>query len=150
MQELKFKDLSVLYQNLLNQAAASREFSYSPYSNFKVGAALLTFDEKIITGANMESVSFGATICAERAALARANSQGERKFKALAIIAQGDSYSKEVVTPCGICRQMLAESAQIAEEDMEIIMSDSNKDKIILAKISELLPLFFNVKNKKL
>ncbi len=148
MQELKFEDLKKEYQNLLNQAAASREFSYSPYSNFKVGAALLTPAGKIIAGANMENVSFGATICAERAALARANSQGEQHFKALALIAQGD-FSEEVITPCGICRQMLAEFAQMAQEDLEIIMSNPNKDKIILAKISELLPLSFKPQHLK-
>lgn len=146
MKEVQFKELKKEYQNLLKEAEKVLENSYSPYSNFKVGAALLSFKEKIITGTNLENASYGVTICAERAALAKANSEGERCFKALALIAKGDfKDEQEVVTPCGICRQSLLEFSNLCGEDLEIIMSNSLKTKIIIARISELLPLSFKV-----
>ena len=81
--------------------------AYCPYSRFRVGAALLTDDERIITGCNIENASYGATICAERVALAAALAAGVRNFKAL-VIAAGE---RTPAPPCGICRQMLAEFA---------------------------------------
>lgn len=152
MKEVKFKDLKKEYQEILQEAEKVLENSYSPYSNFKVGAALLSVNGKIITGTNVENASYGVTICAERAALAKANSEGERCFKALALIAKGDfKDDQEIVTPCGICRQSLLEFSQFCGEDLEVIMSNNSKTKIIIAQISELLPLSFkaNKEDKK-
>lgn len=90
--------------SLVEKARRARQHAYCPYSGFAVGAALLASSGQIYTGANCESASYGATLCAERAALAAAISAGERTFLALAVAA-----GERPVTPCGICRQLLAE-----------------------------------------
>ncbi len=90
--------------SLIESARQARQHAYCPYSGFAVGAALLASSGRIYTGANCESASYGATLCAERAALAAAISAGERTFLALAVAA-----GEQPVTPCGICRQLLAE-----------------------------------------
>lgn len=91
-------------EKLVEQAVQARANAYAPYSNFSVGAALLTKSGKIYTGCNIENAAFGAGICAERVAVSAAISQGERNFTALAVAA-GDTP----VSPCGICRQFLRE-----------------------------------------
>lgn len=93
------------YRKLLVLAEKAKEKSYSPYSGFRVGAALVTADGKVFTGANVENASYGAAICAERTAVVKAVSEGYRCFKAIAVTsdAEGGSF------PCGICRQFLAE-----------------------------------------
>jgi len=92
---------------IVSEALRSRSFSHSPYSKFPVGAAILCGSGKIFTGTNVENVSFGLTICAERAAACSAISAGEREFVAIAIAAD----SEEPVVTCGACRQFLAEFA---------------------------------------
>ena len=88
-------------------AKGARELAYAPYSKFQVGAALVAADGRIFTGCNVENISFGLTICAERVALGRAIAEGVRQFSAVAIIADTD----KPVSPCGACRQVLAEFA---------------------------------------
>jgi len=146
MKNINFKELKQEYKELLASAEQATYKSYSPYSKIAVGAAILTNSNKIIKGANVENASFRLTTCAEQAALAQANILGENNFRAIAII----SSLEEVITPCGACRQMLFEFFQRSGIDFDIIMSDKNKTKIIIAKISELLPLAFNLKNFKL
>lgn len=94
---------------LIQKALEARQRAYAPYSQFKVGAALLTASGKVFTGCNIENSSFGLTICAERTALFKAISEGysptEQPFLAMAVVADG----KEPVTPCGACRQVLME-----------------------------------------
>jgi len=124
--------------------------SYCPYSKFSVGAAILAEDGKIFKGANFENAAFSETTHAERVAITKAYSEGYRKFKAIAIIGKGEGYEPEVVTPCGSCRQIIHEIAQISGNDIEVIMSSPDKKRIIIAKISELLPLGFKLKNKEL
>lgn len=92
--------------NLFNIAMEMSQKAYAPYSNFHVGAALLTDDDKIFTGCNVENRSFGATNCAERTAVFKAVSEGYTKFKAIAIATPDAKYP---VSPCGICRQVLTE-----------------------------------------
>ncbi len=92
---------------LLHQAWAAREKAYAPYSAFAVGAALLAADGRVFCGCNVENLSFGLTICAERAAVCAAVAAGVREFVAIAVVAE----SVEPVTPCGACRQVLAEFA---------------------------------------
>lgn len=92
---------------LLEAARQAAKKAYAPYSHFPVGAALLTEGGEIITGANVENTSYGLTICAERSAIVRAVSEGHRRFKAIAIWA--DKMPNGSVTPCGACRQVLAE-----------------------------------------
>lgn len=90
---------------LIDAARKARLLSYSPYSNFAVGAALQTSSGKIFAGTNIENISFGLTLCAERAALSVAISAGQRDFSVLVLLAD----SNEPVAPCGACRQVLAE-----------------------------------------
>jgi len=148
MKNVKYKDLSKLEKKLLEEAEKVMENAYNPYSNFFVGAAILTKDDKIITGTNVENAAYGSTICAERSAILRANSMGYKMYKAVAIIARGQDFdTTEVTAPCGSCRQMLYESAQISEENLTIIMSTTKKDKILVSSIEELLPLAFGPKD---
>ena len=92
-------------QQLLAAATAVRLRAYAPYSNFQVGAALLAKDGRIFTGCNVENLSYGLTICAERNALFAAVAAGVREFDAIAIVAD----TREPVSPCGACRQVMAE-----------------------------------------
>ena len=90
---------------LVQAAKEARKNAYAPYSKFKVGAALLTTDNKITLGGNIENASYGLTVCAERVAIFKAVSEGYKKFKALAVVTKDGSY------PCGACLQVMAEFA---------------------------------------
>lgn len=94
---------------LVKIAVEAKEKAYAPYSNFRVGAAVLTENNKVFDGQNIENVSFGATNCAERTAIFKAVSSGDRKIKAIAIA----SDSSDIIYPCGICRQVIAEFGDI-------------------------------------
>ena len=91
-------------KQLIKAAHAARDNSYSPYSGFKVGAALLCKSGKVYTGCNIENAAFSATVCAERTALFKAVSEGEREFTAIAVVGNTD-----LCFPCGVCRQALSE-----------------------------------------
>lgn len=120
-------------EELIEKAIAAREYSYSPYSNFAVGAAVLTSSGKIYTGCNIESSSYTPTICAERTAISKAVSEGERKILAVAIVG-----SSEYTFPCGVCRQVIREFGK----DADIIVANSISDYKIF-KLEELLPHSF-------
>ena len=92
-------------KKLLHSAVHAKENSYSPYSGFRVGAALLCADGTIYTGCNIENAAFSPTVCAERTAVVKAVSEGKRSFTAIAIAGDGSGY----ISPCGVCRQVLAE-----------------------------------------
>ncbi|MCL2337744.1 MAG: cytidine deaminase [Firmicutes bacterium] len=113
------------------EAAAN---AYAPYSRFQVGAALLTAGGKVFTGCNVENASYGLTICAERVALYKAVSSGERAFTALAVAANADDYC----TPCGACRQVLAEFCGNAAVYMA-----NRQGAYRVATVAELLPAAF-------
>jgi len=116
---------------LIDAAKQARASAYAPYSKFAVGAALLTKSGRIITGCNVENLSFGLTICAERAAVFTAIAGGEKEFEAIAVVA--DSVSP--VTPCGACRQVLSEFAS------ELPICSANLDDVrFVSTIQELLP----------
>jgi cytidine deaminase len=121
------------YHELVEKAYEAMQFSYSPYSNFKVGAALLTTSGKVYTGCNVEIASFGATNCAERTAIFKAISEGDHDYSAIAIV----SSSRDFTYPCGICRQVIVEFAK----DIDIIVAKDYDYEVY--KIDELLPKSF-------
>lgn len=125
------------YDNLIECAKSAMENAYAHYSGFKVGAAVLCSSGKIYSAANVENASSGADICAERAAIAKAVSSGERSFNAIAVV--GDT--PEPIAPCGICRQSIIEFG----EDIIVIMSD-HKGNALVARSGELLPMPFTAK----
>lgn len=124
------------YNTLIEAARVAKEHAYAPYSNFRVGAALLTKNGQVYTGCNIENASFSATNCAERTAFFKAVSDGETEFEAIAII----SDSWDFVAPCGVCRQVMVEFCQ---PEFVIIMCkvDGSNRKMTLA---ELMPVSFD------
>jgi cytidine deaminase len=121
---------------LLKAAAAARQRASAPYSQFKVGAALLSRNGKVTIGANVESASYGLTCCAERVALFSALVSGERNFDAIAVVARVPGGPM----PCGACRQLLAEYAPAAQ----VLVADSRAlSKIRSFTVANLLPAAF-------
>jgi cytidine deaminase len=148
MLETSYESLNNEQKELLDEARKAMDKSYAPYSHFHVGSALRSFSGEIVTGTNVENAAYSPGICAERSALARANILGETKVKTIAIIGKGDDFNTEdVVAPCGVCRQVIYEAAQRSNHDIEIIMSNTVSDKVIVSKISDLLPLAFGPKD---
>lgn len=127
------------YKKLIKEALKVREYAYAPYSNFKVGAAVIMEDGKIYSGCNIENASYGATNCAERTAIFNAISKGNRKLIAIALVGDISTYTY----PCGICRQVISE---FCSEDTDIILIRNENDYLI-KKISEILPQAFTKKD---
>jgi cytidine deaminase len=119
---------------LIAAAKRVRANAYAPYSHFQVGAALLGSDGRIYTGCNVENASYGLSVCAERTAVFQAVSQGLTSFQALALVAD----SEEPVSPCGACRQVLAEFSP----EMPVLMVNL-KGKIVRSTVEKLLPSSF-------
>lgn len=143
MRSVNFQELSQIQKQLLLAAEEAMKTSYSPYSDFPVGAALLTRKGEIIAASNVENASYGCGTCAETSAVVRANAIGERMFEAVAVIG---GKKGEVIFPCGKCRQVLYETSQVGGKDLEVILSDAKKNKIILTTVNELLPSAFGPK----
>ncbi|MGN1479540.1 MAG: cytidine deaminase [Acutalibacteraceae bacterium] len=120
-------------------AVKAMENSYSPYSGFKVGAALESKSGKVFTGCNVENAAFTPTCCAERVALFKAVSEGEREFKKIAVAGGKSGNIDSVCTPCGVCRQALAE---FCGADFKIICA--GRDEVKSFTLSELLPHSFS------
>ncbi len=127
-----------LREELVRQAMAAREFAYVPYSNYRVGAAVVSNEGKIYSGCNIENASYGLTNCAERTALFNAISQGDKSFAGLAVAVDG----KLPASPCGACRQVIRE---FFADDTEIILL-SEEGEAIVTSIKELLPGAFTDK----
>lgn len=125
------------YRELMEEARKAQKMSYSPYSGFRVGAALLGKSGKVYLGCNIENASYGGTNCAERTAFFKAVSEGEREFKAIAI-AGGDKG--QLCAPCGICRQVMAEFCNGTEF---IIILEKGGGDYQTYTLEELLPLSF-------
>ena len=127
---------------LLLKAIEARELAYAPYSNHKVGAALVGKSGRLYLGCNVENAAYSPTNCAERTAIFKAVSEGEREFSAIAIVGGvGDTLS-EVCAPCGVCRQVMAE---FCEGDMKIVLG--TPDKLVVTTLKELLPYSFGRAN---
>ena len=124
---------------LILKAIESMKNSYSPYSNFKVGAALLSESGKVYTGCNIENVAFGPSICAERVAFFKAISEGEKNFSKIAVVGGKDGIISSATPPCGVCRQVMRE---FCNDDFEILIvkESENYDKVLL---KDLLPNSF-------
>ena len=134
-------------QQLIRAAFAARRFAYTPYSHFKVGAALLARDGQVFTGCNIESASYSPTNCAERTALFKAVSEGVTEFSAIAIVGSREGEVNRIVTsPCGVCRQALFE---FCGPDLTVIMARSEED-YLETTLGELLPYGFGPKNLEL
>ena len=134
-------------QQLIRAAFAARRFAYTPYSHFKVGAALLARSGQVFTGCNIESASYSPTNCAERTALFKAVSEGVTEFSAIAIVGSREGEVNRIVTsPCGVCRQALFE---FCGPDLTFIMARSEED-YLETTLGELLPYGFGPKNLEL
>lgn len=120
---------------LIQEAIEARKQAYTPYSQFKVGAAVLTADGNVFRGCNIENASYGLTNCAERTAIFKAISEGEPKVKAIAIVADTEGP----VSPCGACRQVIAE---FSDDHTKVYLSNLKGD-LLETSIAELLPGFF-------
>lgn len=129
-------------KELLEQALEARKSSYSPYSGFQVGAALMTKSGKVYFGANIENAAYTPTICAERVAFFKAVNEGEREFSKIAIIGGKKDGEAVFCAPCGVCRQVMAE---FCGKDFQIVLGTPDNVKVYC--FSELLPESFGPKN---
>ncbi len=128
-------------RELVTLAKRAAESSYSPYSDFTVGAALLTRNGKTYTGCNIENSAFGPTNCAERTAFFKAISEGERDFLKIAIVGGKKGDFKDFCPPCGVCRQVMSE---FCDKNFTVILG-KNGDEIKSYSLEELLPFSFGL-----
>ena len=133
-----------LAEEMIELAIGQLQYSYTPYSGFKVGAALLTKDGKFYTGCNIENAAFTPTNCAERTAFFKAVSEGEREFRAICIVGGKDGVLTEYAAPCGVCRQVMMEFCD--SETFQIILA-TGKEQYEIFTLKELLPQGFGPTN---
>ena len=133
-----------MIEKLIDTAIRQLDFSYSPYSGFKVGAALLTKDGEIYTGCNIENASYTPTNCAERTAFFKAVSEGIREFQAICIVGGQNGVLTGYAAPCGVCRQVMM--VYCDPETFQIILA-IDKEKYDVFTLKELLPLGFGPAN---
>ena len=126
---------------LIQTAVKMLDFSYVPYSHFHVGAALLTKSGKIYTGCNIENAAYGPSNCAERTAIFKAVSEGEKEFQAIAIVGGPEGKIEDFCPPCGVCRQVMAE---FCDKDFKIILCNG-KNEVKTFTLSDLLPESFSL-----
>jgi cytidine deaminase len=126
-------------KQLMEEAKRARELAYVPYSKFKVGAALLTADNKVYIGSNIENAAYSLCNCAERTALFKAYSEGDKNYKAMAVVAD----TKRPVPPCGACRQVISE---LCPPEMIVYLTNLNGD-VQEITVKELLPGAFSAED---
>jgi cytidine deaminase len=131
-------------KELIKKALDMRKFSYTPYSHFNVGAALLSADDRIFTGCNIENASYTPTNCAERTAFFKAVSEGVHSFKRIVITGGPEEGELQYATPCGICRQVMREFCH--PDSFEVILAKSTEDYKIYT-LAQLLPESFGPEN---
>ena len=134
----------VMVEKLIDTAIEQLKFSYTPYSNFKVGAALLARNGEIFTGCNIENASYTPTNCAERTAFFKAVSEGVREFRAICIVGGKDGKLTEYTAPCGVCRQVMMEFCD--PKTFQIILA-VDKERYEIYTLEELMPLGFGPLN---
>ena len=127
-------------EELVRQALAAMKFAYVPYSGFTVGAALLTKSGKVYLGCNIENAAYGPSNCAERTAIFKAVSEGEREFSAIAVVGGKDGVVTDIFPPCGVCRQVMQE---FCAPDFMIYMGRGD-DSYEAVPLEQLLPYGFN------
>ncbi len=123
-------------RRLFEEAATYRRRAYAPYSGYLVGAAVLTPEGRVYGGCNIENAAYGPTNCAERTAIFKAVSEGDRRFRAIAVAGGGDGFPY----PCGVCRQVMSE---FAGPDLRVIMGNVDTGEAAIATLAELLPFSF-------
>ncbi len=133
-----------MIEEMIDLAIEQLNYSYTPYSGFKVGAALLTKEGKIYKGCNIENAAYTPTNCAERTAFFKAVSEGERAFQAICVVGGKDGILTEYAAPCGVCRQVMMEFCD--PDTFQIILATS-KDQYEIFTLKELLPLGFGPNN---
>lgn len=133
-----------MVEKLIDTAIEQLKFSYTPYSNFKVGAALLAKNGEIFTGCNIENASYTPTNCAERTAFFKAVSEGVREFRAICIVGGKDGKLTEYTAPCGVCRQVMMEFCD--PKTFQIILA-VDKERYEIYTLEELMPLGFGPLN---
>ncbi len=131
-------------EEMIDLAIGQLKYSYTPYSHFKVGAALLTKGGKLYTGCNIENAAYTPTNCAERTAFFKAVSEGEREFQAICVVGGKDGVLTEYAAPCGVCRQVMMEFCN--PETFQIILATS-KEQYEIFTLKEMLPLGFGPDN---
>ena len=140
------KESFMEYKELVEVALEARECAYAPYSHFKVGAALLTGSGKVYKGCNIENAAYSPGNCAERTAVFKAVSEGEKEFLAIAIVGGMENNSElSICSPCGVCRQVLNEF--VNADEFEVVLGTNKAENIKIFKLKELLPLGFGPKN---
>ena len=150
MRQISLSDLSEEDRRLVEAAQAASARAYAPYSGFAVGAAVRSAEKKVFTGANLENASYGVTMCGEISALTRANAEDDFDIEAIAVA--GHKFTEpadasQVVTPCGRCRQLIAEAAQLAKRDVRVLSCNGELTEIVESTIKELLPEAFGPAN---
>ncbi len=140
--EEKLSDVQI--QTLIRTAIAQLSYAYTPYSNFRVGAALLAKNGKVYGGCNIENAAYGPSNCAERTAFFKAVSEGVKEFDAICIVGGKDGVLETYTSPCGVCRQVMMEFC--SPEDFWIILAVSEKDYKVF-RLKELLPMGFGPGN---
>nr|WP_288604709.1 cytidine deaminase [uncultured Treponema sp.] len=131
----------ILIEKLIKKAIEMLNFSYAPYSNFHVGAALLTSEGEIYTGCNIENAAYGPSNCAERTAIFKALSEGKKEFEAIAVVGGKNGKIENFCPPCGVCRQVLAE---FCKKDFKIVLAKSTNEYKIMT-LEQLLPESFSL-----
>ena len=132
-----------LIEELIETAIGMTKMSYTPYSNFKVGAALLAKNGQIFKGCNIENAGYTPSNCAERTAFFKAVSEGVRDFKMIAVVGGKDGVIEDYCPPCGVCRQVMAEFCDL--DEFQVIVAKSMKDYKVF-RLGELLPGAFSPK----
>ena len=130
--------------SLIDTAIAQLAYAYTPYSHFKVGAALLAEDGRVYTGCNIENAAYGPSNCAERTAFFKAVSEGVRHFRAICIVGGPEGVLTDLTPPCGVCRQVMMEFCD--PETFEILLAVS-RDEYRIFRLKELLPMGFGPGN---
>ena len=143
MKTISSEKLNSDQHSLIEAAIAATDTAYVPYSGYHVGSAVLTRSGSVFAASNVENVAYGPTICGERMAIGKANASGARDIVAIAISSRTDKFKKTEIAsgPCGSCRQVIYEMAQVSGYDIEVIGSTIDKSHIAVSTIEQLLPL---------